>query len=224
MGKESFVIIEWEKEWDKIYKQYGEVQSEILPSVKMAVDIFRKNNCKEIMDLGCGTGRHTIFLAQNGFSVIATDISVTGIETTKSKADSIELKNIKYVQHDMRKIPFDNDSLDGILCVWTTGHGMLIDIEMNIIEIYRVLKPNGVVVIDYVSTADANYSRGERIENNTFINNVKGEEKIPHHYSTKDELEKLYVNFARVEIIPISYVYGKNNENTIKAYLVIAVK
>jgi 2-polyprenyl-3-methyl-5-hydroxy-6-metoxy-1,4-benzoquinol methylase len=46
------------------------------------------------MDLGCGTGRHTLFLAQNNFNVIATGISETGIETTRSKTDAIGLKNI----------------------------------------------------------------------------------------------------------------------------------
>lgn len=51
-------------------------------------------------------------------------------------------------------VSFDNNLFDGILCVWTTGHGILDDSRKTINEIYRVLKPNGVVVIDYVSTYD----------------------------------------------------------------------
>lgn len=40
--------IEWEKEWDRIYKEQGEVQSEILPIVRIAVNIFKKFGCKRL--------------------------------------------------------------------------------------------------------------------------------------------------------------------------------
>jgi ubiquinone/menaquinone biosynthesis C-methylase UbiE len=216
--------ISWEKEWDKIYKQFGEIQSEILPSVRIAVEIFKKYNCKNIMDLGCGTGRHTIYLAQNNFNVLATDISETGLENTKIKANDIGLNNIKYLQHDMRKIPLEDNYFDGVLCIWTTGHGKLIDVEKSVEEIYRILKPNGVVIIDYVSTEDGHYGKGEEIEKNTFINNMEGEENIPHHYSTKEEIKNLYRKFNELKIEKIDYFYGDNKENEIKAFLVIGIK
>lgn len=218
--------IKWEQEWDKIYKNQGEVQSDLLPTVKVATDIFKRNNCKDVMDLGCGTGRHSIHLAQQGFKVYATDISETGIGITKSKAKKLNLTNIEFKQHDMRDIPFDNNLLDGILCVWTTGHGTLEDSRKNANEIYRILKPNGVVVIDYVSIDDKNYGKGKEIEKDTFINNVEGEENIPHHYSTIEELNDLYSNFLKVNITPIEYYFMDNHGagHTIKAFVVIAIK
>lgn len=216
----------WEQEWDKIYQQQGEVQFGVLPTVIIAKDIFKKNNCKTVMDLGCGTGRHSIYLAKEGFQVYATDISDTGIEVTKSKAKELNLTNIQYKQHDMRDIVFDNNFFDAILCVWTTGHGNLEDARKNVNEIYRVLKPNGVVVIDYVSTEDANYKKGEEIDKDTFINNVEGEENIPHHYSTEEEIKKLYSSFSEVDINKVEYnFFDKNtNKHTIKAFVVIGKK
>ena len=216
------MIINWENEWDKIYKQQGEIQYEILSSVFLAVKIFKEYKCKKIMDLGCGTGRHTIFLAKNDFNVIASDISETGLKTTENKANKLGLKNIEYLQNDMRNIPLSENTLDGLLCVWTTGHGMLIDVEKNVEEIYRILKPNGIVIIDYVSIDDKHYGKGREIEVNTFLDNMEGEEKIPHHYSSKIELENMYKNFNEIKIEPINYYYG--NENEIKAYLVIGIK
>jgi len=216
------MVINWENEWDKIYKQHGEIQSEILSSVFMAVKIFKEYKCKKIMDLGCGTGRHTIFLAKNDFNVIASDISETGLKTTENKANKLGLKNIEYLQNDMRNIPLSENTLDGLLCVWTTGHGMLIDVEKNVEEIYRILKPNGIVIIDYVSIDDKHYGKGREIEENTFLDNMEGEEKIPHHYSSKIELENMYKKFNEIKIEPINYYYG--NDNEIKAYLVIGIK
>lgn len=218
--------IKWEQQWDKIYKEQGEVQSDVLPTVKVAMDIFKKNNCKSVMDLGCGTGRHSIYLANQGFKVYAADISETGLEITKSKTEKLNLNNIEFKQHDMRNISFDNNFVDGILCVWTTGHGTLEDSRKNVNEIYRVLKPKGVVVIDYVSIDDKNYGKGKAIEKDTFIDNVEGEEKIPHHYSTIEELKELYLNFSKINITPIDYYFSDKygNEHTIKAFVVIAIK
>ncbi len=218
--------IKWEQEWDKIYKDQGEVQFDVLPTVRVATDIFIRNDCKSVMDLGCGTGRHSIYLAQQGFKVYATDISQTGLEITKSKAEKLNLSNIEFEQQDMRDISFDDNSLDGILCVWTTGHGTLEDSRKNVNEIYRVLKPNGVVVIDYVSIFDENYGKGKEIEKDTFINNVEGEENIPHHYSTFEELKELYSSFSHAEITPIDYHFLDNygGKHTIKAFVAISIK
>lgn len=212
--------------WDEIYKDQGEVQFDVLPTVRVATDIFKRNNCKNVMDLGCGTGRHSIYLAQQGFKVYATDISETVIGITKSKAKKLNLTNVEFKQHDMGDIPFDNNSLDGILCVWTTGHGTLEDSRKNVNEIYRILKSNGVVVIDYGSIDDKNYAKCKRIEKDTFINNVEGEENIPHHYFNIEELEELYSNFHKVNITPIDYCFmdKRGGKHTIKSFLVIAIK
>lgn len=218
--------IRWEQEWDKIYKDQGEVQFDILPTVKVATDIFKRNGSKSVMDLGCGTGRHSIYLAEQGFKVYATDISETGLEITKSKAEKLNLSNIEFKQHDMRDILYDNNTFDGVLCLWTTGHGTVEDSRKNINEIYRVLKQNGIVVIDYVSIHDENYGKGREIEKDTFINNVEGEENIPHHYSTIEELKELYSNFSHVEIKPVDYHFYDNygEKHTISAFVVISRK
>lgn len=220
------MIVKWEQEWDKIYKNQGEVQCDVLPTAIVAVDIFKRNGCINVMDLGCGTGRHSIYLAQQGFNVYATDISETGLEITKSKAKKLNLNNIEFKQHDMRDIPYDNNSFDGILCTWTTGHGTIEDSRNNVNEIYRVLKPNGIVIIDYVSTEDENYGKGEELEKDTFINNVEGEENIPHHYSTIDELKELYSKFSYLDITPIDYYFFDSNgeKHTIKAFVIISTK
>jgi 2-polyprenyl-3-methyl-5-hydroxy-6-metoxy-1,4-benzoquinol methylase len=72
--------------WEEIYKKYGAVQTDVLAKVKQAAAIFKDQQFTKILDLGCGTGRHSIFFASEGFEVFATDISKTGIEIAKEKA------------------------------------------------------------------------------------------------------------------------------------------
>ena len=78
---------EWELLWNEIYKTQGEVQSDVLPTVLTAIELFHKEHVKKVLDLGCGTGRHSILLAEKGFEVTATDISEKGIEVTMQKAN-----------------------------------------------------------------------------------------------------------------------------------------
>lgn len=95
----------WELDWDEIYKTQGEVQSDVLPTAIMAAELFKKENIKNVLDLGCGMGRHSVFFAKQGFDVTATDISEKGVEETQQKAAALQL-NIKTACHDMRDIPY----------------------------------------------------------------------------------------------------------------------
>jgi len=115
--------------------------------------------------------------------------SETGIEVTRAKAEKLNLTNIEFAQLDMRNLSVDDNLMDAIMCVWTSGHGTFEDARKNLKEMYRILRLGEILVIDYVSREDENYGKGTEIEKNTFINNVEGEENIPHHYLPKKRLK-----------------------------------
>ena len=52
---------------------------EDMPSV---VQELIKTNATNVLDLGCGTGRHVVYLAKSGFSVFGLDHSPEGIRFT----------------------------------------------------------------------------------------------------------------------------------------------
>lgn len=66
-----------------------------------------------ILDLCCGTGRHSIELAKRGFEVFGLDLSEAFLKIAKDKAAS-EAVNPTWLSGDMRVIPFEN-KLDLIL-------------------------------------------------------------------------------------------------------------
>ena len=66
--------------------------------------------CRAI-DLGCGTGRNALFLAQNGFEVTGVDFAASAIAKAKQKADAAGLK-AEFVVDDLTNLqnvtgPFD---------------------------------------------------------------------------------------------------------------------
>jgi len=61
-----------------------------------------------ILDIGCGTGRHSIELAQRGYSVVGIDLSESLLKRAKEKASGRNLQ-IVFQEQDARKLPFLNE-------------------------------------------------------------------------------------------------------------------
>lgn len=212
--------------WDEVYKEQGEVQKEVLPTVKSALPLLNKYNCKKVLDLCCGTGRHSIYLSQNGIEeVYACDISNAGIEIASKKAVNLNLNNINFKVSDITNISYDDNFFDAVICVWSLGIGKYEDLKKSVDEIYRVLKPNGLAIMDFQSVEDKTYGKGIEIEENTFIGGFEGLDSLPSHYCTKEEIETLTHKFNHKLIEPFDYNYfiGSQKE-VIKAFYVQAFK
>lgn len=219
----NFEEQEWEMVWEEIYSKQGEVQKGILKPVVDYVDLLKKNDVRHVLDLGCGTGRNAIYLLKNGFDVTATDISETGLQVTEKKARKLGY-DIKTNRHDMRKMPFKDNTFDAILCSWVCGHGTHKDMVEHSLEMIRVVKSGGLIFVDYPSKMDKMYGVGDEIEKDTFLNNMPGEEKIPHHYSDEIEIRDIYRNHIK-NLEPYTYCYSvKDVEYEIEAYIVILRK
>ncbi len=212
--------------WERIYREKGDLQFRVLLKVKRASRVFKQENYEKILDLACGTGRHSIFLAKEGFSVYATDISTTGINIAKKEAKSLDLNNIHFKRHDMRGIPFTDSFFDAVVCTWSIYHGTLNEIRKTVSEIYRVLKLNGTVLTDFLSVADVTYGLGKETEKNTFLGAKNQEEDIPHHYSTREEVIQLFSEFRQLKIrsSTSSYIDERGEKYVRKYYDVEAIK
>ena len=68
---------------EEIYKKEGKVFEETHPAMSWLMLLFRKRGVIRVLDLGSGSGRHTVLLAYNKFQVYGVDASPTGLETTK---------------------------------------------------------------------------------------------------------------------------------------------
>jgi len=212
--------------WERIYTKHGRVQLDVLDTAIQAADIFDKNELENILDLGCGTGRHTLLLADRGFNVHACDISETGIKMTRELIENSGLSNVSYSTQDMYNLNLDSDTLDGILCIWVQGHGIREEIAQGIREAYRVLIKGGIFYTDFVTKDDSTYGIGDEIAPDTFVGGRPGEEGIPHYYTTIEELKELFEIFDEVSIEDKVYRFNDNEENTheIIAAVVIAKK
>ncbi len=88
----------------------------------------------KILDVGCGTGRHTIELTKRGYNVTGIDLSASQLARAKQKAESANLK-IDFQRQDARNLPFDSE-FDAAIMLCEGGFPLMETDEMN----YEILK------------------------------------------------------------------------------------
>ena len=101
----------------------------------------------EIIDLGCGTGRHSIELTKRGYRVTGIDLSESLLERAKEKAKAQNL-HIDFQKHDARRLPFKNE-FDLAIMICEGAFPLMETDEMNyeiLKNVYNVLKSPGKII------------------------------------------------------------------------------
>lgn len=201
------------KDWEHTYSTKGATQHGILPTVVRSRDVLKAAGCNEILDLGCGTGRHLIFLAQAGFKVHGLDQAPSAIEITRSRSQEAGLKDIFLKVGDMSALPYEDGKFDAVVCVWSTGHGYRENMEKTISEMRRVLKPGGILLSDFPSSKDRHFGTGTEIATQTFLHPDIDHPDVPHYYFHEEELKELLNQyFETVYIEDLTYDDPKYKE------------
>lgn len=104
---------------------------------------------KSVLDLGCGTGRHTTWLVDAGASVTAVDFSEGMLAEARRKPG---MNSVSFIAHDLHKpLPISNDCFDLVVSALVLEH--LRDLESFFAEVARVLKPGGRAVVSAMHPA-----------------------------------------------------------------------
>lgn len=95
---------------------------------------IRFDKTLNILDIGCGTGRHSLELAKRGYKMTGADLSATMLQRANEKAKEQNLK-IKFIQADARELTFSNE-FDLIIMLCEGSFPLMETDEMN----FRILK------------------------------------------------------------------------------------
>ncbi|HZI52717.1 MAG TPA: class I SAM-dependent methyltransferase [Chitinophagaceae bacterium] len=103
----------------------------------------------QMLDLGCGNGRHSKHLASKGFKVTGIDLSASSIRNAKRW----ESPKLEFYRHDMR-LPFGNNCFDYVFNFFTSfGYFKNSGEDYQVLNnISSSLKPGGILVMDYINT------------------------------------------------------------------------
>ncbi len=129
------------KQWyEKLFDNYGEKYDKepFTQGTSGECDFIEKelhyDKSLKIIDVGCGTGRHSIELSKRGYDITGIDLSESQLEKAREKAKRLNLK-IDFLQHDARNLPFENH-FDVAIMLCEGGFPLMETDEMN----YEILK------------------------------------------------------------------------------------
>ena len=151
------------------------------PDVVELVPALRERGARDVLDLGCGVGRHALLLAAEGFTAHAMDASAEGVEQVRQAAEEKGLRVATQVA-PMDDLPYDPDSLDYVVAWNVVYHGTLDDTRKALAEVRRVLRPGGLFQGTFLSKANAKFGRGREIAPDTYVIDSEDEKGHPHCY------------------------------------------
>jgi malonyl-CoA O-methyltransferase len=129
------------------------------------------------LDLGCGTGRHSVWLANAGATVTGVDFSEGMLEEARGKPGAAA---VRFLAHDLHQpLPFAPGSFDLVVSGLVLEH--LREIDAFFAEAHRVLRPGGRAVVSamhpamFLKGVQARFTdpaSGEKVQPGSFAHSV----------------------------------------------------
>ncbi|MER5479616.1 class I SAM-dependent methyltransferase [Streptomyces sp. NPDC002734] len=152
------------RHWQRTYTahpgMYGDLPSD--PALH-AAQLFGAAGAEDVLELGAGHGRDSLYFAREGFTVRAADFSATALGQLReaARAQGVDRGVITFV-HDVRDpLPLPDASVDAVfahmlLCMALSTA----EIHAVVAEVRRVLRPGGLFVYTVRHTGDAHHGTG----------------------------------------------------------------
>jgi ubiquinone/menaquinone biosynthesis C-methylase UbiE len=130
-----------------------------------------------VLDAGCGTGVHSIRVANLGFKVHAIDISDVVLQEAKRNAQQAGVADkIEFQQADLTKLQFADSSFESIFSWGVIIHIPPIDQALS--ELVRILVPGGRLALQITNSRAWDYGI-ESVARKVLRKPASGEEKLP---------------------------------------------
>ena len=160
-------------EWSEIYDTNANLTRDL--DQKVTRDTLGAQHFDSILELGCGTGKNTVFLAQIGEKVHALDFSQGMIEKAKEK---VKTENVRFEIADLtQRWHCEDDGYDLITCNLVLEH--IENLNYIFAEAARTMQSKGIFFINelhpfkqYLGTK-ARFERADQtIEVDVFVHHI----------------------------------------------------
>lgn len=198
----------WQKEHTKVNSIPSMASSEPSSGVASFVEFLKEKGIRsgKVLDIGCGQGRNSVYLSENGFDVWGIDYIKEALELTKGLADRKSV-TLNLVEGEIDKPwPFEDNFFDIEVDSFSS-----IDIESKEgretyrDELLRTLKPGGHALVTVVSADDELESQmiknSPGLEKNSTV--WPDNQKFQKDYD-EEELREFYKDFKILELKEIS--------------------
>lgn len=156
----------WKNQHQKHYKIADWIDKPSL-FAQDAIKYFPKSG--NLLDLGSGQGQDSRYFAEHGYDVTSTDLEEAALELNRSKLPENLKSKISVQQLDLaKKFPFASNSFDVVYAHLSLHYFSDQQTKDTFAEIWRVLKPGGVLAFFTNSTSDPEHGTGTQLEPDYF--------------------------------------------------------
>lgn len=160
--------------WSDIYDT-NENKTRDLDKI-VTIEVLSKYKFDTVIELGCGTGKNTEFLASNAKEIIALDFSEKMLEKAKQK---VRNNIVKFIKTDLKEDWYvENDYFDLVTCSLTLEH--IKDLGDILNKVYLKLKSGGKFFISELHPFKQYTGSKAKYESEGGINEL---EVYTHHIS-----------------------------------------
>jgi len=122
---------------------------------------------KIILEVGCGHGHHLKYSNQDYQSYLGLDIEIKYLFTLLSR-----YPNNSVINGDAYRLPFQNHSVDCVLSIYNFEHLRMLNLALE--EIYRVLKPDGMLLLSIPAEGGFLYGLGRSLTSKPYMEKKYG--------------------------------------------------
>jgi len=182
--------------WDELYADPAllPVPDEPEPFVTRALQALPSPRSTSVLDVGCGGGRHLLWLERQGFTAFGVDRAPSGLGLTRDLLRREE-RAVRVTLGDMGALPFASASFGAVIAHHVLYHGVAADVRRAIGEAGRVLRDEGLFVGTLLSTRAWKYGEGRRLEPSTYVQERGPEAGVAHHYCDETGARTLLAGF-----------------------------
>lgn len=174
----------------------------IEPGVAALAEILKENLTARVLDFGCGTGRHTVYLSKLGFSVFGFDWSEASIEAARKELQREGLEaHLSVWDMNQTPLPYPDKYFNAVLAVRVFHHAYTEQVRRSATEIGRITKRGGYLYVEVPTFGRLQSEKKKGVEFyepevGTFVPRGGEEAGIPHHFFRKEELVSLFRQFT----------------------------
>jgi SAM-dependent methyltransferase len=186
--------------WDKYWRDEAYVARNWLdpdPDIVRLSHPMKDRKVQRVLDLGCGVGRHLVYLSGQGFETHGLDISAAGVERCQKELAQHQLQATVQVA-DMFTIPYPDQWFDWVLSVQVIYHTTAAALQQAIRHVRDKLRPGGFFYVTFPPVDNISADSGQEVEPRTYLKEEDGEPLL-HHYVISAEIDELMSGFTMLE-------------------------
>lgn len=181
----------WQRAWNMVKAPYTQLPDlDYIPKIPATLEAKKSGR---VLDLGCGSGWLSVFLARHGFDVVGVDVAEHAIELSKTWAKDEDLK-IDFLCQDITSLSFPENHFGSVVANSIFEHLTFDLAKKTLASLKSVLEPGGIFIgcFDMVGTGPGEYYK---LEDGTHVYTDKGRLGMILRCFSDIELQELFASW-----------------------------